>query len=97
MSGNKIFANDLPYDDASLNPLDALSQTLCFASNDWGASRAEAWIYGIVVGWDNEDDPADTAAMDELAGKYRWSPEQVERLRTLHTRFVALAASGVAE
>lgn len=92
-SGGVIFANDLPFTDDQLDPLHALRNTLAFGSADWGEDRSTAWMYGIVVGWDDDEpEPGETGreAMDELARRHRWSPAQVERLRELHRRFQRL-------
>ena len=59
-----VFLNDQPYSDGQEDPIKALRDTLAFAVDDWGDSRAKAWVYGIVLGWDDEDDHE---AMDEVA------------------------------
>ena len=69
---------------------------MAFSSRDWGATRGDAWLYGIVVGWDNDpdDDPEDhNDAMAELAVQYGWGADDVTRLRDLHAAWVALAES----
>lgn len=76
-----IMANDLPYTRDEPNPLTAIGDALAFGVDDWGATRAKAWIYGIVLGWDDE-------SIDDLAKQHRWTPNQVRRLRALHERFV---------
>lgn len=81
-----VFANDLPYQGDDLDPLKALGDTLAFAVDDWGDTRAKAWVYGIVLGWDDE-------ALKELAPSCRWTEEQVDRLRSLHERFVGLSSA----
>jgi hypothetical protein len=85
-----VFANNLPYTETELDPHEALRDTLAFSADDWGESRAMAWVWGIILGWDPDpDDPeyGDNEAMDELAAKFDWTSEQVERLRELHRRF----------
>jgi hypothetical protein len=94
MTARVMFANDIPFTECDLDPLKALGDAIAFAVDDWGASRSMAWVYGIVLGWD-DDDPMEGEsgheAMDQLAARFRWTPEQVERLRELHRRFQALA------
>jgi hypothetical protein len=86
-----VFANDIPYAGNQLDPLEALEDTLAFSADDWSASRAMAWVYGIVCGWDDDiETPEEGDAMGELAGKFGWSADTVERLRELHRRFEAL-------
>lgn len=94
-----VLANDLPFTFGSTeDPLRALADTLATASNDWADSRAGAWIYGIVLGWDPDpedlDDEDESSAMDQLALRFRWSDEQVARLRRLHAAFQQLSHGG---
>lgn len=77
-----ILVNDLPYSMAEENPLESLETTLALSVDDWGASRAMSWVWGIVCGWDE--------AMAEQAVKHRWSSEAVARLRRLHAAYEAL-------
>ena len=77
--------NDL---DPRDNPFTALYDTIVFSSNDWGAAQDFAWIYGIVIGWEhNDDDDEGPTALDELRVQYKWTDSQVERLRKLHKQF----------
>lgn len=84
-----INAADIDDIQAEENPFHSLVNTVVFSSADWGAARDLAWVYGIVVGWEDEDDPT---ALDELAPGLGWSAEKVERLRRLRTAFVAAAS-----
>jgi hypothetical protein len=86
-----IFGNDLPFTDMQMDPREALKDAIALSVDDWSESRSMAWVYGIVLGWDNDepDDPEDFGAMDEIAEKFGWTPNQVERLRELHRRFNA--------
>lgn len=72
----------------SLDPMAALHDAIAFSSRDFAEDRFEAWIYGIVVGWDDEDDETgDGGAMDEVAAKVGWTTQQVATLRKLRTRW----------
>lgn len=73
---------------AASGAIDALDSTLAFAARDWSANRRDALIWGVVCGWDDDDD--DFAAMDEVAEKYGWSNVAVERLRRYHRGIRAL-------
>jgi hypothetical protein len=79
------------------NPLIALENICAFTSRDMGANRRDAWLYGIVMGWSDYDDPdaPEESAMQELALKHSWSPEVVARLKRLHQAFVVLRDSFV--
>jgi hypothetical protein len=93
-----LFANDLPYRARVADPFRALAETVAFAANDWVDDRATAWLYGIVVGGDNdtpEDDPDGDpgAAMAAVAARDRWDATQVAALRALHAAYVTHAAT----
>jgi hypothetical protein len=51
----------------------------CMATHprDWGADRRDAWLWGLIIGWDD-------AAMAELVERYGWPQSEVERLKRLH-------------
>jgi hypothetical protein len=56
-------------------------------SRDWARDRSDAWLYGIVVGWDE-------ASLVELAQKFEWPEAQVERLRMLRAAVEAAIEAG---
>lgn len=90
MGSEPVFLNDLAYSSTTADPFRALGDVIAFSVDDWGSSRAMAWVYGIVLGWgDGPDDPDD--AHDELARRFGWTPEAVTRLRSLHAAFKAAA------
>lgn len=63
--------------------LKSAHQTMVFSSNDWSTARDFAWLYGIFVGRDNND-PDDADGYDslaELAARFGWTEQQVERLK----------------
>ena len=83
-----IIANNLPYTLTEMDPREALRDTIALSADDWSQTRAMAWVYGIILGWDPDPEAdEDGGAMAELAAKFDWEPEQVERLRELHGRF----------
>ena len=88
--GRPVFVNNLTYSDGEENPLEALKTTLAFAVDDWGDSRAKAWVYGIVLGWGEEGEDDD--AHPELAERHGWDAGAVARLRRLHSAFAALGS-----
>jgi hypothetical protein len=65
------------------NPFTSLYDVIVFSSLDWASAKDLAWIWGIVVGW--EDDEG--SALPDLADIYGWSDEAVERLRRLHKEY----------
>lgn len=79
----------------STNPVDEIESLVAFTSRDMSEHKLEAWLYGIVLGWDTDpEDLADegaTNAMDDVAKRHGWSHSKVERLRTLHANWEALS------
>lgn len=67
--------------------LDGLERIVATSSRDWGEYRVDAWLYGVLVGWDCEEDHehddtcGDGAAMDEMAAKHGWDAATVAKLR----------------
>lgn len=57
--------------------LKSLQATMAFDSRDWSVVRRDAWLYGIVVGWDD--------ALPEVAKKHRWDAVDVARLKRLNS------------
>ena len=67
-----------------------LEEMLTFTSKDMAADRLDAWLYGIIIGWDDEDgDGLD--AMSELAKRFGWSEVAVTRLRAQREAWKRLA------
>ena len=62
------------------NPLESLSMTILFSSRDWGQEKRDAWVYGIVCGWDEN-------CREESNRKFGWSNETFDRLQRLNARF----------
>lgn len=67
---------------------------------DWGTDGRDAWLYGLICGWDCDNDQHDhdeecTSAMTEVAERFGWSAKEVARLRRLRRAMLASAtASG---
>lgn len=89
----RVMAHRLAEQSPTENPLESLSDTIAFSSADWGAARDLAWIYGIVLGWDDDDD--DEGAMPDIAQRYGWTAETIARLRRLHAEYERLEAAAV--
>lgn len=60
---------------------ESLHNLLVFNARDWGASETDAWLWGVIVGWDGP-------SMKELATRHRWSEETVARLRSLRAAYI---------
>lgn len=89
MSERIVILNDRVYSDGQEDPRESLRDTLAFSVDDWGASRAMAWVWGIVEGWDDD-------AMAELAAEFGWDAATTARLNRLHEQFDKLALSSEA-
>lgn len=88
-----IMAHKIAQNTPTVDPIESLRDAIAYSSNDWGAARDFAWIYGIVLGWEDEDDLATgSGALREVADRFGWSPEKVGHLRRLHAEFDRIAA-----
>jgi hypothetical protein len=70
----------------TIKPLDSLESTLAFDSRDWSLSRRDAWIYGIICGWEIEDpDPlegeTEDDAVNEICQKHGFNKKRLKQLR----------------
>lgn len=74
---------------AAAEAFESIDKCLAFSSRDHGLYRGDAWVYGIVCGWEH----GDSKAMDEMAARHGWDAESVARLRRLHKAGVALSAA----
>ena len=53
-------------------------------SRDWSVNGRDAWLWGIINGWDDPDEDPDDEAMAEIATAHGWDAVDVARLRRLH-------------
>lgn len=68
-----------------IKPLSSLEQVVAFNSRDWAQSRTDAFIYGIICGWSQDED--EVGAWDEICAKHNFDKK---RLKTLHKNFKTL-------
>ena len=54
---------------------------MAFSSRDWSVNHRDAWIYGIVVGYDR-------SSMNESKRLHRWTDDTVARLMELRKQYV---------
>ncbi len=75
------------------------SRCMAFDSRDWSARSSDAWLYGLLCGWDCDDvrdhDEDCREAMSEIAARFGWSQEEVARLRRLRAAVLAVEAGRV--
>lgn len=70
----------------TVDPREALRDLLAFSSRDWAAVKGDAWLWGIVFGWDDAEG-TECDAMDDVAAKHGWDAHDIARLRNLHENF----------
>lgn len=61
-------------------PLESIETAIAVSVRDWSENNRDAWIYGIVFGWEED-------SMQEMIKKHHWSKETVQRLNILHNKF----------
>lgn len=75
----------------------SLRRALLGHRRDWARQSGDAWIAGILVGWDcldwPHDDPGELCPRNDtsksLADRHAWGPGTVERLRAYQRAFAA--------
>lgn len=80
--------------------LNSAYRTMVHDSRDWAATKRDAWLYAILVGWTCEDHHAhnDLCMGDEpliqTARAYGWDDATVARLRSYRAAVAALGVDG---
>jgi hypothetical protein len=69
------------------NAIQSLHTALACSTRDMSKDKLDAWVYGIVVGWDD-----DTLA--ELSKLHGWEESTIQRLIKLHNGFDKLNDNG---
>lgn len=83
---------------ALYSALDSASNVLALSSRDWSRTADDAWLYGILCGWDKE--PADDGegnALDELSARYGWDADRVALLKALRAAIEGLTINAIAD
>jgi hypothetical protein len=57
--------------------LESMADAMNFCSRDWSLHHRDAWLYALIVGWDD-------AALSDLMKEHGWEPKTVVRLKRLH-------------
>lgn len=68
---------DIEQTDKLKEVIKSIASAISFSPYDWASHHRLAWIYGVIIGWDND-------SIKELKEKYDWTDETVERLKTYH-------------
>jgi hypothetical protein len=75
--------------------LRSIASRITTSAMDYADYEPNAWVYGIAVGWDCEEDHehddlcGGTAAMEELTARFGWDEAAVTRLRDLRKAYAA--------
>lgn len=65
------------------NPLRSVATVIATSSKDWSLHPGDAWIWGIVNGWNRE-------ALAEVSARHRWTAEDLDRLERLRAKWIEL-------
>lgn len=78
---------------ADRSVFEALDNIVAFWPGDWSSDERLAWLYGIIAGWDDEDDEDAKSddTMSSVATRHKWDTEAVERLRKQRREYKALS------
>lgn len=71
---------------ATENPFDSLHNAITSSAKVYALTSHDAWIYGIIVGWDDSD-------FVQLQEMHKWSDTTVARLKRLHEKYVKLTVA----
>lgn len=71
---------------------ESIHNAIVFGSKDWSVYSKDAWIYGIVVGWDDSEGEATR----EICQRHKIKPEDLARMRSMH-RVVTAAREALPE
>jgi hypothetical protein len=70
--------------------LDTLARILAGDPRDWSLDRGDAWLWGVLLGWDCEDHPVAvgcdetcTNALVSVAERHGWNDVEVDVLRKM--------------
>jgi 2-hydroxy-3-keto-5-methylthiopentenyl-1-phosphate phosphatase len=67
--------------------LSYLVESLNLDARDWSSNSKDAWIYGIISGWDD-------ASIKEISNKFKWSDESVAKLKELNFQYTSMQNIG---
>lgn len=67
------------------NPLSNLKSTVLYHVNGFDSNFRDAWILGIVVGYDWKDD-----SFKEVCDRWKWTKEDADLLKKLHEQYEEL-------
>lgn len=72
-----IWTQKVKPNDTTPNPLQRLHEAMVFTSDDLSLKKRDAFMYAIIVGWDD-------AAYNELKITHNWSDKDVRQMKDWH-------------
>lgn len=87
-----------PMLEPPVSVFDNLQTLVALNSRDWSADRADAWLYGVICGW-NDDPAEETDGMETLraiGAQHQWSDARIEQLSGLHRQWSAAKRASIA-
>lgn len=70
--------------------------TMTLSSQDWSTASDFAWLYGLIVGWNDDPDEvacggvAEGDALSRMAERFGWPDEVVARLKRMRASIDAV-------
>lgn len=77
---NRISASALFPPSSAKGFRDSLQNLCAFSSRDWSENSEDAWIWGIVMGWD-------AASFRQLQQRFHWTDGEIKSLKAFHKQF----------
>jgi hypothetical protein len=68
-------------------PFESLKSAISFSSRDWAIDKRDAWIYGIIIGWNGDYVIKEEELYREFNNKFGWDRKEWNRLKHLHDKF----------
>lgn len=68
----------------TMNALESIECAIAFDVRDWSEDRRSAWIYGIILGWDDGDE---FDASKEICKKFSWDKDDIKRIKMFHKQW----------
>ena len=63
-------------------PLESVSSAIAFSPRDWSLEKHDAWVYGVMLGWED--------ALPIIQKQFRWSDSTVSRMVMLNKKVEAI-------
>ncbi len=68
-------------------PFSSLESAIACQTRDMSVNSKDAWMWGIVLGWDCDPEDQEDSSEDPWHVCKRWTEEAIARLKRLHSEF----------